>query len=612
MVLQLTNALIKFVTSANLPFHTINQPALKELLELVAKRKVDMPKTNYFMESLKKNCDSIRSTLIKLLEDQTYVCITADVWSSRAQAYIGMTVHYLTPNFERKSYFLALRQLKYRQTHEVLAATIDGVLREYNLPVDKVTHIITDGCAAFCKAFKRFGKQHDAYVESITEEEEEIESWPDRDGMPNNIEAYMPYMQNEDGELLVSNIMTLHPETENDLLDVSSDDDTGNDDMNSPEPPSDDANENADFFNGYLLGESSENNQPIELPAQMRCMSHLLNLVSKDFQKKLQHQANAALVVALNKVQAIGVFLHRSSRAKTLCSEVIGCVLPVSCVTRWNSRYDSIAKVCSANVKPKINILIQRLSAEMQSAAHLQVLTNADWKVLSEYLRVMTPIAQALDILQGETTACLGFIMPTLTSMRFHISSLDASSNPLLNAFKIAALDVLRERFDRYLQFNESNREMVLAAISHPIFKSSFIENDNDERRARHILREECMKMSTTNQTENIDTSTLAESQTNNFFVSFQRSTLRRNSIEHEIDGEIVRFLSDTRDNMTILSEYPSIKNIFVRFNTSLSSSAPIERVFSQCKLIFRPQRNRLLSDNFERAIFLKINSDLK
>lgn len=43
------------------------------------------------------------------------------------------------------------------------------MLREYHIDPDKVTHIITAGGSAFCKAFKIYGKRVDTLVEAPTD-----------------------------------------------------------------------------------------------------------------------------------------------------------------------------------------------------------------------------------------------------------------------------------------------------------------------------------------------------------------------------------------------------------------------------------------------------------
>lgn len=110
------------------------------------------------------------------------------MWSSRAQAYLGMTVHYLTSTFERKSFLLAFRSLNEKETHEVLAAEINKILEEFGMPNYKVTHILTDGGSAFCKASKRYGNKYDTFVEDIQIEDIITEE-------PTDVVPSMPYIK---------------------------------------------------------------------------------------------------------------------------------------------------------------------------------------------------------------------------------------------------------------------------------------------------------------------------------------------------------------------------------------------------------------------------------
>lgn len=97
--------------------------------------------------------------------------------------------------------------------------------------------------------------------------------------------------------------------------------------------------------------------------------------------------------------------------------------------------------------------------------------------------------------------------------------------------------------------------------------------------------------------------------ESNDFSVSFaSRRETRRGSVESVIEDEVHRFLSDNRAEYFNLNEYPNIRHVFYRHNTTLCSSAAVERVFSQSNMIFTPRRNRLLSDNFEHILLLKHN----
>lgn len=300
--------MIDFVVESNISVNTIRQPSLQRLLELVSKRKVNMPTTKYFMQNLVCRYEKVHSKLITILEEQKYVCITADVWSSRAQAYLGMTVHYLTNTFKRKSFLLAFRSLKGRQTHDILAAEINKVLEEFKLPNYKVTHIITDGGSAFCKAFKRFGKGNDTYVEDIQSE----------DIINTNVDGPidMPYVQNEDGEFFISNVLSFLAsdgfESVEDFVDESGDSASN---LPSPdvieiehEPTTEDVL--SELFPESIQLDENNRTEIFELPPQRRCLSHLLNLISSDFEKVLGKQTKTALINAINKVHGLWTFTH--------------------------------------------------------------------------------------------------------------------------------------------------------------------------------------------------------------------------------------------------------------------------------------------------------------
>lgn len=357
---------------------------------------------------------------------------------------------------------------------------------------------------------------------------------------------------------------------------------------------------------------NGENNQErkIELPQQRRCVSHLLNLVSNDFERILNPTAKSALISAINKLHAQWVFTHRSSNAKSICKEVLGCILKIPCMTRWNSKFDAISHTCRNDIEPKINTLIRRLSIETK-ASHLSMLIPSDWAISHEYIKVMKPIAVSLDRLQGDKTASQGYIAPTLRAMKFHIAALEGPT--LLTMFKKAALDVIQKRFARYLEISHQSKDIILAAVSLPIFKTNFIENPLDERRVRDMLREECLVQSNGEEVApSVAESNIDLNAQDDFFICCSHNdTQRRNSIESNLNSEIARYCCDERKEMRILNEYPNIRKIYYRYNTTLSSSGAIERTFSFAKMIFRPHRNRITAENFERTLLLKLNHSL-
>lgn len=566
---------------ANLPFSLPQKPEFKKLLENVAGRQIAIPTTKRFMETLDRQFEEMKEELKSFLKDQQYVCVTCDVWSARARSFLGVTVHAISKQYERESYVLAFRPLKGKQTFDVLAKEMCAIFREFGLTVEKITNVVTDGGSAFCKSFRIYGKRNDELI--IEDNTDELNDDDDA------IDLRMPFMEHN-GEYLLSNVIDLSNGSEN--VESQETESTQSDDENSEQ--------------SYEPNE--EETETIELPPQRRCVSHHLNLVSNDFERELSGSAKTAYISAKSKLHALWVLTSRSSTAKAICIETIGCTLLMPVVTRWNSTFDAMNKSVRPDIKPKINVLIQKLKLELRSARNLIQMTSADWSVIEEYLKVARPIASALDKLQGENNCGQGYILPTIMAMKYHISS--QSGRAILTEYKRVMLKVVDKRFCKYFMFDMENRELVLAAVSLPRFKTQFIRDPEDERTAREYLIEACKALSTeSNHADRNDTT--AEQDEDDFYAAFNNRSTRRSSIEGRIESEVMRYLNDDRKNDSMLDEYPLVRNVYMRYNTTLASSGAVERLFSQSLMVFAPRRNRISDANFEKTLLLKYNKKL-
>jgi len=73
-------------------------------------------------------------------------------------------------------------------------------------------------------------------------------------------------------------------------------------------------------------------------------------------------------------------------------------------------------------------------------------------------------------------------------------------------------------------------------------------------------------------------------------------------------------YLADESNSkhITSLNKFPLVKEVFIRFNCGLPSSAPVEHLFSSGGQMLTPRRSRLSDEHFEILLLLKANKAFK
>ena len=100
-------------------------------------------------------------------------------------------------------------------------------------------------------------------------------------------------------------------------------------------------------------------------------------------------------------------------------------------------------------------------------------------------------------------------------------------------------------------------------------------------------------------------------------YKSASTSTVGRGvrSIEQQLSSYLERINNPEFDSdgfsFCKVPEYEALQPLFEKVFCAPSTSAPVERVFSQSGLIMRPHRARMSDSLLETLMFLKCNSDL-
>lgn len=185
---QLDKLVLDYVVEKVLPFSTVECKSFEKLVLSGKSTRLQVMTRKKLVETLIREFNILKNGQINEYSAIQYFCLTADLWSSRRRAFLGVTIHWICPKtFARKMNALACRRIKGKHTGDVLAAHIDEIIKSYEIPIRKILKIITDGGSNFKRAFKDHQLEED-----ITEDEEDIEDLTDLLGESNNEQIFLP------------------------------------------------------------------------------------------------------------------------------------------------------------------------------------------------------------------------------------------------------------------------------------------------------------------------------------------------------------------------------------------------------------------------------------
>lgn len=217
------------------------------------------------------------------------------------------------------------------------------------------------------------------------------------------------------------------------------------------------------------------------LPKHLRCASHTLNLIAAvDIVKiiKSSHYLSSIHFGVLEKCTAVWNTL-RYPKWNEVLHEHLGATLLRPVITRWNSLYDALERIVAfkqqiIQVSPLIGIT--------------NTLTENDFRYIQEYLKILKPLAETIDLLQGENFCYYGYLLPSLVSLKRKMTALhqsisdgNARFGPLISGI-IKSIEV---RFQPFFSMEDEVAGAAIAAVSHPRFKSRWLNSFSDSIRRK-------------------------------------------------------------------------------------------------------------------------------
>ncbi|KAL1250025.1 hypothetical protein QQF64_021030 [Cirrhinus molitorella] len=155
---RLNRAVAEFICIDQVPIYTVEKSGFRNLVQQLD-RKYDMPGRNHFIyNEIPKLYTETRDFIQSQLAHQPFFACTTDIWTSRAvDAYMAVTIHYITESWETQSWCLGCSALYSDHTavcvHEVLEEIVS---EKWGLNLSKMSAITTDNASNNKKAFENY------------------------------------------------------------------------------------------------------------------------------------------------------------------------------------------------------------------------------------------------------------------------------------------------------------------------------------------------------------------------------------------------------------------------------------------------------------------------
>ena len=335
-----------------------------------------------------------------------------------------------------------------------------------------------------------------------------------------------------------------------------------------------------------------------ELPPHERCAAHTLNLVaSSDVDKCLSSSSLSRGIYrsSFAKCSSLWNKASRSTQAADQVEQVLKRKLIVPTATRWNSYFDAVLRIID-NPLTDLNELCTKLE--------LRCFNEKEFAFLKEYCQVLKPLARGLDILQGENNCFYGTLLPTLETILKKVRVMKPEISSTTLGLAVCIEDSIKRRFSRLFD----SKDAIIAAVSIPKFKLKWVEGQVKKDQYKQMFIGEMRKFDDEMSiVEDRNAESDVASQKKKDFYEFESD--EEESCIDSVEVQAAEYFSMARE-INCLHKFPTIKRIFLKYNTTIPSSAPVERLFSLGNLVLTPRRNRLNAFRFEKLLLLRYNKD--
>jgi len=159
---KITNLIICMISKDNQPICIVEDKGFKLLIKTLAPL-YNMPSRRSISRKIDIKYETLSVIFKETFATSTNFSSTTDIWTDiQTRSYLGITVHFANcTTFTLKSGILGIHDLSERHTSEYLAEKLKEACFEWEISMDLVTAVITDGESNITKSIElAFGKNH--------------------------------------------------------------------------------------------------------------------------------------------------------------------------------------------------------------------------------------------------------------------------------------------------------------------------------------------------------------------------------------------------------------------------------------------------------------------
>ena len=516
---------------------------------------------------LKKKRFESDSYLRNELAHSPFVTITIDGWSTRRLvSMMGIIVHYHGETYAKAS-VLSIALFRGPHTGERIARFTIDTCNDWCI-ANKIVRVGTDNGSNMVKAFSQIDELLDLDESELPEDYIYEEDY--FDGYNESLDNFE--LQEIDKSIMKEAVENLTEELEE----------------TSPQ--------------SLLVGLRKDGLLPLWFP----CVCHTAQLAVKDFLKT--DLGNRGEINAIVKKAQEFV---KSAKSSTKCAEIFmekGFNLMSMNATRWNSMYDMLRSIISADEKELIDLL-PPLKSEVPKKYEINI--------FREVCDVLQPITLFTSEMQA-THGTSGMTIPALEMVMKELQNGDL--NMMDNSLASILSNILKKRFQNIM----SDKFYWLANCLDPRFATEAYENElfmEILRRALKIVSEINRNKGVRNEIqENADKETGIWSKAKKSLFPTKRYSDSNTQLycNDVIDMEITLFKAEARAMQGIISidpikwwmhnstKFPLMSQLAMVYLLPPASTADVERLFSVAGRICRPHRSRLSPESIELLVTLK------